>query len=107
MKRENIKTIILSILVIISLVFTWSIWTFQPNFMEGSTSTKSTVREKYKIEKVSQKLSEVVKPREIFIHDNGAHYKVDDSDLYNKIWNDLPRWDVKAIKDISDQYDKP
>ncbi len=53
MKRENIKTIILSILVIISLVFTWSIWTFQPNFMEGSTSTKSTVREKYKIEKVS------------------------------------------------------
>ncbi len=107
MKRENIKTIILSILVIISLVFTWSIWTFQPNFMEGSTSTKSKVREKYKIEKVSQKLSEVVKPREIFIHDNGAHYKVDDSDLYNKIWNDLPRWDVKAIKDISDQYDKP
>lgn len=42
----------------------------------------------------------------MFIHDDGAHYKVDDNALYEEIWSDLPHWDVKGIKDISDQYDK-
>ena len=106
MKRENIKTILLTVLVVISLVFTWSIWTFQPNFSEDSSSAESTVREKHKIEKNTQKLSETVKPREMFIHDDGAHYKVDDETLYDEVWSDLPHWDVKGIKDISDQYDK-
>lgn len=106
MKRENIKTILLTVLVIISLVFTWGIWTFQPNFSEGSSSTESTVREKHKIEKNTQKLSETVRPRDMFIHDDGAHYKVDDEALYEEVWSDLPHWDVKGIKDISDQYDK-
>ncbi|QJC98399.1 Two-component system regulatory protein WalH, regulator of WalRK [Bacillus mojavensis] len=106
MKRENIKTILLTVLVVISLVFTWSIWTFQPNFSEGSSSAESMVREKHKIEKNTQKLSETVKPREMFIHDDGAHYKVDDETLYDEVWSDLPHWDVKGIKDISDHYDK-
>lgn len=56
MRRENIKTVILSVLVVISLVLTWGIWTFQPNFSEGTASTKSTVREKHKIDKTSQKV---------------------------------------------------
>lgn len=30
MKRETFKTIILTILIAISLVFTWNIWMFQP-----------------------------------------------------------------------------
>lgn len=106
MRRENIKTVILSVLVVISLVLTWGIWTFQPNFSEGTASTKSTVREKHKIDKTSQKVSQTVKPRDMFIHTNGSHYKVDDETLFNDLWADLPQWEVKGMKDISDQYDK-
>ena len=42
----------------------------------------------------------------MFIHTNGSHYKVDDETLFNDLWADLPQWEVKGMKDISDQYDK-
>ncbi len=104
MKRETFKTIILTILIAISLVFTWNIWMFQP-VMQDQADTGTQVVETKKISSDEPRsLIDVVKPREMFIHSNGEHFKVDQKELFQNFWNDVSLWDVKEINDVSDQY---
>ncbi|MGE6630682.1 two-component system activity regulator YycH [Bacillus sp. NPDC077027] len=104
MKRETFKTIILTILIAISLVFTWNIWMFQP-VMQDQADSSTTVVEKKKISSDEPRsLIDVVKPREMFVHTGGEHYKVDNKELFNNLWNDVSLWDVKNIEDVSDQF---
>lgn len=53
MRCENIKIVILLVLVVISFVLIWGIWMFQFNFLEGMVLIKLIVWEKYKIDKMS------------------------------------------------------
>lgn len=69
MKLEKLKTITLTVLVILSLVLTYFLWTFQPNYEQLhnlETVEKVTLAEE-------RPLNEVFVPIQVFYHDNGAH----------------------------------
>lgn len=104
MKRETFKTIILTILIAISLVFTWNIWMFQPVMQDQADAGTKVVETKKISSDEPRSLIDVVKPREMFIHSNGEHFKVDQKELFQNFWNDVSLWDVKEISDVSDQY---
>ncbi|MBU8608394.1 two-component system activity regulator YycH [Bacillus pumilus] len=104
MKRETFKTIILTILIAISLVFTWNIWMFQPVMQDQADAGTQVVETKKISSDEPRSLIDVVKPREMFIHSNGEHFKVDQKELFQNFWNDVSLWDVKEISDVSDQY---
>lgn len=52
MRYENIKSIILTILVVTSVLLTWNLWTYQPTFerieKEANTIQEVTIAEKKK-----------------------------------------------------------
>lgn len=105
MKRETIKTIVLSVLVLISLLFTFNIWGFQGNY-EKISNSKAQVSDKQPITNQTKLLNEAVKPQQMFIHDNEKHYLLNDLTLYTQLWDDMSRWEVKSLKDISDNFGK-
>ena len=105
MKRETIKTIVLSVLVLISLLFTFNIWGFQGNY-EKISNSKAQVSDKQPITNQTKLLNEAVKPQQMFIHDKGKHYLLNDLTLYTQLWDDMSRWEVKSMKDISDTFGK-
>lgn len=63
MKRETIKTIILSLLVLISLLFTFNIWGFQGNY-EKVEDSQAQVSDKQPITNQTKLLNEAVKPQD-------------------------------------------
>ena len=57
MRYENIKSGILTFLVLVSILLTWNLWTYQPNYetMENSNYVEEvTVSEKQEVQKIVQ-----------------------------------------------------
>lgn len=70
MTLEKLKTITLTILVLLSLVLTYFLWTYEPNY--------EPLHNLETVEKVTlaaeRPLSEVLKPIQLFYHDDGDHW---------------------------------
>jgi regulatory protein YycH of two-component signal transduction system YycFG len=55
MRYETIKTAILSILVLLSILLTWNLWTYQPNYAtmeKNNTVAEVTMSEKQEVKKI-------------------------------------------------------
>lgn len=70
MTLEKLKTITLMILVLLSLVLTYFLWTYEPNY--------EPLHNLETVEKVTlaaeRPLSEVIKPIQLFYHDDNTHW---------------------------------
>ncbi|MBS4189860.1 hypothetical protein KHA94_06540 [Bacillus sp. FJAT-49705] len=100
MTYENIKSLILVILVGFSVLLTWSIWTYQPNYeiMEKA----KTVQE---VEISAPKdAKEIIKPDRIYYHyDKDRHYGTIDPNEIEKVMAEISRWDFSDFVNISSQ----
>ncbi|MFC7687751.1 YycH family regulatory protein [Ureibacillus sp. GCM10028918] len=65
---EQIKSLVLFLLVVLSLILTFSIWTYTPNYESIEDSTVQQV----KIGKQKESIQEVLKPYRILSHQNGS-----------------------------------
>ncbi|KZZ85303.1 YycH family regulatory protein [Bacillus sp. SJS] len=100
MKRETVKTLVLSFLIIVSLFFTWSIWTFQPTY---DPLESMTYLETLKLSDDKREFSEVVKPQQVFYHENKTtHYGADKQ--LDKIWRAMADWKLEEANDLSSRY---
>jgi regulatory protein YycH of two-component signal transduction system YycFG len=101
MTYENVKSVILTILVITSAVLTWNIWTYQPNFdtMDKSNYTKEVVIG------VKREVNKVIKPDRILFHHQDAHYGTVSNANIEKIIRELSTWNFYEIKNITNQID--
>lgn len=94
MKIEQLKTIILTVLVITSFVLTSSIWTYQPDyeFIED---------EKY-IQEVSigqkKALVEVIRPNKIILHKQNEHYGLNNSSI-KEIYKEMQAWNLYEFEE--------
>lgn len=82
MTFEKFKTITLNVLVLLSLLLTYKMWTFQPNYEQlGNLET---------IEKVTlgpeRPLSEVVLPIHVLYHNDGKHMGAYSENDYNSVY---------------------
>lgn len=89
MNKELIKSAILAVLVIISLFFSWNVWSLRPSNEELQ---KQILVEKDPIIAKTKKLFEVVKPQQLYIHDHGTHYSTLNADHLNSLWREMQGW---------------
>ncbi|MDZ5471678.1 two-component system activity regulator YycH [Bacillus sp. 31A1R] len=102
MTYENIKSIILTILVVTSIFLTWTLWTYQPNFdiMENSKTVQEvSLGEKKEVQKI-------VKPDQLFYHQKGNHVGTVSPSEIDKVIKEMGKWSFYRFKDISNEiYD--
>jgi regulatory protein YycH of two-component signal transduction system YycFG len=89
MNKEPIKSAILAVLVIISLFFTWNVWSLRP-FNEELQN--QILVERDPINEETKRLFEVVKPQQLYIHDHEAHYSTLNADYLNDLWREMQGW---------------
>ncbi|WHY00726.1 two-component system activity regulator YycH [Neobacillus sp. DY30] len=101
MKYENIKSAILTFLVLVSIVLTWNLWTYQPNFdiMEnGNYVEEVTLKEK-------RELHQIISPDLILFHRNGQHFGTTNAIDLDKIMTEIRQWSIYDIKDYSENVE--
>ncbi|MGD7007320.1 YycH family regulatory protein [Metabacillus sp. 84] len=101
MKRETVKTLVLAFLIIVSLFFTWSIWTFQPTL---DPIENMRYLENQPLTNEKREISEVVKPQQVFYHEGKNHYGADSR--IDPIWTSMADWNLGETKNISKAYDR-
>ncbi|PLS02215.1 YycH family regulatory protein [Neobacillus cucumis] len=99
MRYENIKSGILTILVLVSILLTWSLWTYQPNYdtMENS----KTVAEVNLSEK--QEVTKIVRPDQVLFHVKGQHYGTNNPTELEKMIKEMRHWTISDVENHSDK----
>lgn len=94
MRYENSKSVILIILVLVSILLTWNLWTFQPNYetMEKSTNVAEvTLSEKQEVKKI-------IKPDLALFHIRGEHHGTTNVNELDKLIKEVSQWSFYDVK---------
>jgi regulatory protein YycH of two-component signal transduction system YycFG len=101
MKYENSKSVILTILILVSIVLTWNLWTYQPNFemMEnGNVVAEVTLKEK-------QELHKIIRPDLALFHSNGDHYGTTHAVDLDKIMGEIRKWSFYDVRNYTEEVE--
>ncbi|MCA1032280.1 two-component system activity regulator YycH [Bacillus timonensis] len=97
MKYETVKSIVLTLLVIISIFLTWNLWSYQPNYEKiESGQPLEDVRIGTK-----KSLEDLIQPSKIVFHKSSAHFATLDETEMNKITKEIKKWEIYDFKNIS------
>ena len=99
MKYENIKSVILTILVGISLLVTWNLWTYQPSYKELENA--DTVQEVSLSSKPKKDIKDIVKPDQVIFHKENKYFGTSEDLELENIMTELSRWNFDHFKNIS------
>ncbi len=100
MTYENIKSIILALLVSSSVLLTWSIWTYQPNY---EMMEKSNTVEKVAISS-KKEIDQIIKPdRIIFHYDNDKHVGTIKPTEIDRMLSEIRKWNFSDFENISSE----
>ncbi len=102
MKYENSKSVILIFLILVSIILTWNLWTYQPNFdmMESSNDYVAEVTLKEK-----QELQEIITPDLVLFHHNGQHYGTTNAVEVDKMMDEIRKWSFYDVENYSDNVE--
>lgn len=102
MTYENIKSAILTILVITSVVLTWNLWTYQPRYatMENSNTVQEVTFSEDK------GIEEIIQPNKIIYHFKESHFGTTSSDEIDQTLQEIFRWSFYDFEDISEDVGK-
>lgn len=99
MSFEKIKSILLTVLVLLSIGLTWTIWTYQPHFDtmdKGETVPEVSLGDR-------KELVDIVRPDRVFFHYGDKTFGTNETrkiDYY--IW-EIRQWEFSHLKDISSE----
>jgi regulatory protein YycH of two-component signal transduction system YycFG len=101
MKYETTKSIILTILVLVSIFFTWNLWTYQPNLetmKNSNTISEVSLSEKKDVE-------QIVRPDRILYHYKGDHYGTNNSKEIERLIKELAQWTFFDVKNYTEKVE--
>ncbi|MDQ0271935.1 YycH family regulatory protein [Cytobacillus purgationiresistens] len=101
MTYENIKTVILVILIASSVLLTWNLWTYQPNF--DPIEKPNTVEEEEI--GVKKEIQDVIKPKQAINHVGDTYYGTMARTELNRIINEISGWHFDDFEDFTSQVD--
>lgn len=103
-KYELFKTILLFLLVIISTVLTWNLWTYQPAYDE----IENTEYIQQDIMTISPKreLEDHIRPTKVLYHQGNEHYGSTKEEHIATWMTEMKKWDFYDIHNISDSISK-
>ena len=97
LKYENIKSIILGILIVTSLLLTWNLWTYQPSYDE--------LQETKVVQEVSlgpeKNVRDVVRPNQVVFHLNNEYYGTIQVQEIEMVMNEMRSWTLGIFENIS------
>ncbi|MCM3570710.1 YycH family regulatory protein [Neobacillus mesonae] len=99
MKYETIKSIILIILILLSVLLTWNLWTYQPNYekMESNNTLEEvTLSEKQEVQKI-------IRPDQVLFHIYGKHYGTNNRGELDKIIKEVSKWSFFDLKNYTNK----
>lgn len=96
MKKESVKSAILTALIIISLLLTWNMWTYQPTLFDAKKETD--VYEVRPITNTIKKYYDVIKPQQLFIHDEENHFSTMDAGYSEDLWMKMQDWEFSDLE---------
>ncbi|MEH7096440.1 YycH family regulatory protein [Neobacillus vireti] len=99
MRYENIKSGILTVLVLVSLLLTWNLWTYQPNYdkMEKSKTVAEVTVDK------KQDVTKIVRPDQVLFHVKGQHYGTSNPDELEKLMKEISSWTISDVKNYTEK----
>ncbi|MDF2855281.1 MAG: hypothetical protein K0Q87_1132 [Neobacillus sp.] len=100
MKYETSKSLILIVLVLFSLVLTWNLWTYQPNF--NTLDSSNYVAEVTFSEK--QEINKIIRPDFVLVHLNNQHYGTTNSVELDALIKDISQWSFYDVKNFSNEF---
>ena len=98
MKYESIKSMLLVVLVLVSFVLTWSLWTYQPKyeFIQNTKYIQDVSVSNRKVE-----VSSLIQPVKILYHQNDQHFGTTETVTQNKLMEEMKNWNFSDITNIS------
>jgi regulatory protein YycH of two-component signal transduction system YycFG len=90
LKYEHIKSIILGILIVTSLILTWNFWTYQPSYDE-LPETK-VVQEVSLSSEPEKSVKEIVRPSQVVFHLNNEYYGTKDDSEIETVMDEMRGW---------------
>ncbi|WP_147536014.1 YycH family regulatory protein [Bacillus marasmi] len=102
MTYENIKSVILTILVITSVVLTWNLWTYQPRYatMENTNTVQEVILSEAK------EVEEIIQPNKIIYHLKDSHFGTTSSDEIDQTLQEVFRWNFYDFEEITEEVGK-
>ncbi|MBM7585106.1 regulatory protein YycH of two-component signal transduction system YycFG [Bacillus pakistanensis] len=95
MNYEKIKSIILTLLVAISVLLTWNVWTYQPNYdVIGEDYTPGVTIGAEKTYK------DVFKPFKVLFHQNQATFGTVDDNEIAKMMENISNWNFYELSEV-------
>jgi len=100
MTYENIKSVILFLLVGFSVLLTWSIWSYQPNY---ESIEKSNTVEKVAIS-AKKEVDQIIKPDRIIYHyENEQYFGTILPAEIDRTLSEIRKWNFNDFEDISNE----
>ncbi|WP_077329768.1 YycH family regulatory protein [Virgibacillus siamensis] len=100
MNLETVKSFILWILVLLSLVLTFSLWNYQPNF-EDSKNNKYV--DQVNIGGKKQTKQEIIEPKSIIFHNGKTYYGFSDPNEQQSLYQDMQSWVLNNVQTSNQQ----
>jgi regulatory protein YycH of two-component signal transduction system YycFG len=97
MSFETIKSVLLTLLVILSLVLTWSLWTYQPKY--GLIESTRYIKDVDIGTKKEAK--ELILPKKILFHKDSRHYGTVETTHIKKALKHIRQWKFDDFTDIT------
>ncbi|MCJ7842864.1 two-component system activity regulator YycH [Lederbergia sp. NSJ-179] len=92
MKYETLKSIVLFLLVGLSIILTWSFWTYQPKYEPMNQKNVHDISIA-----VRKDVTELIKPNRILYHADGVHYGSQEKEIIQSILTEISTWDFYDI----------
>lgn len=95
MKFETVKSFILTILVGVSLLLTFSLWSYQPNYKPFYNS--SYINE-VDLGGTEETKKEIVRPDSIIFHKNHSYFGFEDPTYQQRLYEDMQSWTLNDFR---------
>jgi regulatory protein YycH of two-component signal transduction system YycFG len=101
MRYENIKSVILTILVLVSILLTWNLWTYQPNY--------DTIENRPFVESVTlsdaKEIDKIIRPDRILYHMKNEHYGTNNTQKLDAVIKELTKWTFFDVKNYTEKVE--
>lgn len=95
---EAIKTVVLTLLVLISITLTFVLWTYHPKY---DVLQNDEYIQHVSVSNTQVDTAMVVQPKQMLIHKNGAHYAVTKEEEKSEALKEMKKWTLDDFENIS------
>ncbi|EID42789.1 YycH family regulatory protein [Parageobacillus thermoglucosidasius] len=99
---EAVKTIVLTLLILVSIVLTFGLWTYHPKYDVLQNLQNDEYIRHVSVSNTQVDTAMIVQPSQLLFHKNRAHYGIVDEEKVNQLLKEIKKWSIDDFENISD-----